>query len=109
PGAELHLPHEHAVDVGRADGGADEVLRLLEPAQPRSPLAHDHREPKVGERARHAEARHSVPPVARMKTSSRLAFAWPLPKRARTAASVPSAIFSPRFKIRTCEHTSSSK
>jgi hypothetical protein len=37
-----------------------------------------------------------VPPVARMKISSRLTLASPLLNRATTSAIVPSAIFVPR-------------
>ena len=49
----------------------------------------------------------SEPPVARMKISSRLTPVSPLLNWEDTSARVPSATFSPFFRIRTCVQTSS--
>ena len=57
--------------------------------------------------ARAASGQVSEPPVARMKISSRLTLASPLLNCAATSASVPSATFSPFFRMRTCVQTSS--
>src|ERR1051325_7013716 len=93
--------------IDETENGADEILRLLEPPDPRLRPVHERTREKEKESGDHG-AILGGSSVARRNRSSRRAPSA-CSNRRRISSSVPSMTFRPLFKISTCEQISSTR